>query len=216
VSLPLAARGYEVRGIDISAEMVRLAQAKVRPEWRARYVQGDVRDIPDIDGSVDAVVVSKLLQHVQDWQEACRQLIRVVRPACPIAHINERGAFGNAVRRCFAKRADELGFTGRYFGLNPHSGLQLAAFMESQGCQTIPVDAVDLRWETVISYGEAISRIQERLFAEFWYLPAEIHDRIVTDTITWIEAQPDGGNTVEHLKPYLIVTVFRTPDHDPA
>ena len=119
VSLPLAEQGYDVHGIDISAEMIGIAQAKVRPGMRAHYAVGDVRDVPFDSGSVDAVVVSKLFQHIEDWKSACRELIRVARPGACIIQINERGAFGNAVRRYFARRADELGYAGRYLGLNP-------------------------------------------------------------------------------------------------
>jgi SAM-dependent methyltransferase len=211
VSLCLAARGYEVHGIDISKEMTMLAQSKVHPTWLARYSVGDVRSIPAGDNGFDAVVVSKLFQHVQDWQQACKELIRVVRPGHHIVQINERGAFGNSVRRCFSRKADQLGFGGRYAGLNPHSGGELAAFMRSQGCQPMSVDMSDLRWDTFISYGEALNRIKERLFAEFWRLPPEIYQRLVADTLAWIEAQPDGQSTVEHLTPYLVVEVFRTP-----
>jgi ubiquinone/menaquinone biosynthesis C-methylase UbiE len=211
ISLPLAERGYEVEGIDIARDMVRLAQSKVRPGRRARYTVGDVRAIPGRAARADAVVVSKLFQHVEDWRTACRQLIRVVRPGSCIIQINERGAFGNSVRRQFSRRADELGFSGRYLGLNPHSGKELTSFMTGQGCRAMAVDMSDLQWDIAITYGEAISRIQDRLFAEFWYLPADVHDRLVADATAWIESQPGGRSTVEHLKPFLVAEAFQTP-----
>ena len=212
VSLPLAARGHDVHGIDISQDMTALAQSKVLPTWRADYRVGDVRKLTLDDRCFDAVVVSKLFQHVEDWRGACRELIRVVRPGGYIVQINERGAFGNSVRRDFSRRADALGFRGRYAGLNPHSGEELAAFMREQGCQPIQVDMSDLRWSISISYGEAISRIQDGLFAEFWPLPREVYHRLIDDTLAWIETQPDGSNTIEHLQPYLVVELFRTPN----
>jgi hypothetical protein len=134
-----------------------------------------------------------------------------VRPGCCIAQINERGAFGNAVRHYFSQKADELGFSGRYAGLNPHSGEELVAFMTTQGCQPVRVDMSDLRWDVAVSYGEALGRIREGLFAEFWRLPREIYDRLTADTLAWIEAQPNGRDTIERLRPYLVVEVFRTP-----
>jgi len=211
VSLPLAARGYEIRGFDISAAMVGIAGAKLSPEWRASYRVGDVRRIPEPDASFDAAVVSKLFQHIEDWQKACRELIRVVRPGSPIVQINERGFFGNAVRRYFSKRADELGFTSRFLGLKPSSGAEASAFMRAEGCEVIPVDMADLRWRSPISHGEALDRIRDKLHAEFWYLPADIHGRLISDTIAWVDAQPQGRKTVEEQRPYLQVEVFRTP-----
>jgi ubiquinone/menaquinone biosynthesis C-methylase UbiE len=135
VSLPLAKRGYRVRGIDISAEMVKLAQSKVSRGSQAHNEVGDVCDLPFEDGVFDAVVVSKLFQHVQNWRGACCQLIRVLKPGSNIIQINERGAFGNSVRRFFSKRADELGFTARYMGANPHSRAEITAFTFSQKCR---------------------------------------------------------------------------------
>jgi ubiquinone/menaquinone biosynthesis C-methylase UbiE len=211
VSMPLARRGSEVHGIDVSSEMTVLAQMKVDPTWRATYSTGDVRNITADNDTFDAAVVSKLFQHVQDWQGACRELIRVVRPGCHIVQINERGAFGNAVRRYFSRIADERGFRGRYVGLNPHTEDELTAFMESLDCRSVAVDTSDLRWEMSISYEEAFERIREGLFAEFWYLPTDAHQVLIADTLTWIDAQPNGRKTVQHLKPYLAVTAFRTP-----
>lgn len=211
LSLPLAKRGYEVLGIDVSAEMIKLAQSKVRQGWNARYTVADVRCMPNDDASVDAVVVSKLFQHIQDWEKACHQLIRVVQPGGYIFQINERGAFGNSVRRYFSRRATERGFASRFIGLNPHSDSELTAVMSSQRCLSTTIDMSDVPWDTEITYGEALDRIRERLFAEFWYLPLAVYDELVDDTLSWIEAQPGGAKTVEHFKPYLIVTAFQTP-----
>ena len=211
VSLLLAAQGYEVRGIDIGTEMIPIAQAKVQSGWHADYAVGDARDIPLDTHSIDAVVVSKLFQHIEDWRGACRELIRVAKPGACIVQINERGAFGNAVRRHFSRRADELGYAGRYLGLNPHERSELVTLMEAEGCQTIPFDASDLRWTVDISYGEVIRRLQERLYAEFWYLPEEVHARLISETLAWIDTRPEGHDTVDHLTPYLYVEVFRTP-----
>jgi SAM-dependent methyltransferase len=88
-----------------------------------------------------------------------------------------------------------------------HGREDLAVFMASRGCQPVPVDMSDLRWEVTISYGEALDRVRQRLFGEFWRLPADIHDRLIADTLTWIQAQPDGPGTINHLKPYLVIGV---------
>src|SRR6185312_682940 len=203
MSVPLAERGGVVHGIDISLEMIEVARSKVKPSWRATFVKGDACDLPAGDRSFDGAIVSKLFQHIQDWRSACQEIIRVVRPGGYIIHINERGAFGNAVRRHFAARANGLGFARRYLGLDPHTRTELTDFLVSQGCQPVSFNTSDLQWETSISYGEAMSQIEEGLFAEFWYLPDDIYHRIVGDTARWINDQPGGADTIERLTPYL-------------
>jgi ubiquinone/menaquinone biosynthesis C-methylase UbiE len=59
ISLALAEMGYAVCGFDVSPEMLLIARAKRRPEWRAHYVAADVRSLPVHGIRFDAVVVSK-------------------------------------------------------------------------------------------------------------------------------------------------------------
>jgi hypothetical protein len=118
------------------------------------------------------------------------------------------------VRRAFAARADALGFRGRYPGLDPHSDIEPAAFMTTQGCARVALDMPALGWRTEITYGEALQRLKDRLFAEFWYLPTEVHDRLVAETSHWVGLQPAGPATVQVLKPFLVVQAFRTPSRE--
>ncbi len=178
ISLVLAKMGYEVHGIDVSAEMVAIAQGKCRPEWQA-------------------------------WQAACQELLRVLMPGGSIFHLNEMNAFGNCVRKYFAGCADSLGFTERFVGLRERA--QLSDFLVARGCEKISIDVTDLKWEKRITYGEALSQLQERLFAEFWYLPTDAYERILSDTALWVDEQPEGRNEVEVMTPYLSAEVFRKP-----
>jgi hypothetical protein len=47
---------------------------KRRPGWQAHYVAADVRTLPLHGNRFHAVVVSKLFQHVHNWQLACQEL----------------------------------------------------------------------------------------------------------------------------------------------
>ena len=53
--------------------------------------------------------------------------------------------------------------------------------------------------------------LQDRLHAEFWYLPEDAHAQILADTRAWIEAEPGGWDAVDRMDPYLTVEAFRTP-----
>lgn len=191
--------------------MVAIAQAKCRPEWKACYAVEDARSLPEPDGAGNTVVVSKLFQHVQEWQRACRELLRVLRPGGCFIELNDKGAFGNSVRRHFAACADALGHTQRYVGLDPHNRSPLIAFLIGQGCEEVSVDMTDLKWKKEISYGDALDQLRERLFAEFWYLPDAAYERILADTARWVDGQPEGRNKMEVLEPYLSLQVFRKP-----
>lgn len=209
ISLTLAEMGFVVCGIDLSFDMLLIARAKRRTDGQAHYVVADVRSLPLRDNCFDAVVVSKLFQHVHDWQRACRELLRALRPGGCIFNLNERGAFGNSVRQYFAGRADALGFTDRYPGLRDRS--ELANFLLAAGCARLSVDVTDLKWEKRIAYGEALRHLQDRLHAEFWYLPREVYDELLADTSRWIDQQRQGRETIECLLPYLVADIFQKP-----
>jgi len=209
ISLPLAEMGFGVRGFDVSLQMAAIAQAKCRPEWDARYATADVCALPAPDEAFDAVVFSKLLQHVRDWKGACAEFLRVLRAGGCIVEVRDRGLFGNAVRRHFAARADALGHVTRYVGLDPRDRLPLGDFLLGRGCERIAVDVTDLRWTRPVRFGEALDQLRDRVFAEFWYLPDDVHHRLLAATADWIERQPEGRATVEVMTPHLSLEVFR-------
>ena len=58
---------------------------------------------------------------------------------------------------------------------------------------------------------QSLQSFRERLFAEFWYLPDVVYDRVLSDVNEWAEAQPGGLDEPERLSGHLIVETFRTP-----
>ena len=73
----LAARGYDVTGVDSSPAMLDRARAKVP---QGRFELGDLTALPLADGSVDAALCALALVHVEDLRPAMAELARVVRP----------------------------------------------------------------------------------------------------------------------------------------
>jgi SAM-dependent methyltransferase len=76
-SVWLAARGYEVVGVDASLDMLAKARAKLPG---TRFEPGELTALPLPDASVDAALCALALVHVQDLHPALAELARVVRP----------------------------------------------------------------------------------------------------------------------------------------
>lgn len=70
---------HRVVGMDFSSEMLRLGRAKVggRP---IDLIRGDATRIPLADGTVDAVTIGFGIRNVERPLDACRELVRVLRP----------------------------------------------------------------------------------------------------------------------------------------
>jgi demethylmenaquinone methyltransferase/2-methoxy-6-polyprenyl-1,4-benzoquinol methylase len=84
LALELAGRvrpGGRVVGLDFSAPMLELAQAK-SPNGAApiRWVQGNALDLPFGDAEFDAATVGFGVRNVVDLEQGIAEMIRVVRP----------------------------------------------------------------------------------------------------------------------------------------
>jgi cyclopropane fatty-acyl-phospholipid synthase-like methyltransferase len=80
----LVADGNRAIGLEYVGDIVRRANADIKLHGftdRARFIQGDVRDIPLADHSFDAVTDIGVLQHLDpsDWNQYISEVKRVVK-----------------------------------------------------------------------------------------------------------------------------------------
>jgi ubiquinone/menaquinone biosynthesis C-methylase UbiE len=76
-TLRLVELGHEVIAVDATAAMLAKAEQKAP---RARFVQGDLNQLPLEDDSVELAVCALALEHVEDLRRPIAELARVVRP----------------------------------------------------------------------------------------------------------------------------------------
>lgn len=77
-----AAFGCEVTGLDASGALVAIARERV-PE--ARFVQGDLEQLPFAPGEFDGALAANSVIFADDIRQAVRELRRVVRPGGRVA-----------------------------------------------------------------------------------------------------------------------------------
>jgi SAM-dependent methyltransferase len=83
ISIALAARGFDVLGIDHSPDMLAIAQEKLAaalPAGRFRFVEGDVRTVPAADGEFGCVTCQGLLHHLSEIDTCLAEMKRVLAP----------------------------------------------------------------------------------------------------------------------------------------
>lgn len=81
-TLPLAARGARVIGLDVSEDLLALARTRLALhglEGTATFLAGSAHEIPLPDSSVDAVMGIAILHHL-DLDLAAREVHRVLKP----------------------------------------------------------------------------------------------------------------------------------------
>jgi|GEM_PF-253028 len=79
-SRKLALAGYDVQGIDISPEMVQLAQARSQGLDRLRFQQGDIADLPFADEQFAAVLAINVAEFTESPLRTLLEFRRVLRP----------------------------------------------------------------------------------------------------------------------------------------
>jgi len=74
--------GLRVIGLDISPEMLRIAQNNWPPDSYSNieYITGDVEQLPVMDNAVDCVVSSVSLHHWLDAPKAFGEINRILKP----------------------------------------------------------------------------------------------------------------------------------------
>ncbi|MGV3740785.1 MAG: methyltransferase domain-containing protein, partial [Burkholderiaceae bacterium] len=70
----------EVCGIDISPELLTLAERRCRHQAQLKFLQADASKLPFADDSSDVVVVTQVLEYLRDVHPALLEMQRVLRP----------------------------------------------------------------------------------------------------------------------------------------
>ncbi|MDQ3095732.1 MAG: methyltransferase domain-containing protein [Actinomycetota bacterium] len=104
VAQQLHLRGHDVVGIDVSEGMLSRARKAV-PD--ARFITGDITDLPLPDDDVDHVVCSLALAHLSDLRPFFAEAARVMRPGGHLLLLDTRGHFTGSTRYPLVKEAPD-------------------------------------------------------------------------------------------------------------
>ena len=64
---------WDYTGLEISRAMIDYATQ----HWPAKYIQGDMNELPCADGSFDVVMLAGVIQHAADWRRVVDEAARV-------------------------------------------------------------------------------------------------------------------------------------------
>ena len=79
IAIPLAVRGYDVKGIDTSENSLAVARSHVPEGVKISFACDDVYQLHDEARAYDAVLMMDLLEHLEDPQAAIAQASRVLK-----------------------------------------------------------------------------------------------------------------------------------------
>jgi SAM-dependent methyltransferase len=118
-----AQHGWNVKGLDISDDMLRIARAR-----GLDVEHGDAASLPYDNSSFDAVVSMWLLADVEEFEKPAREMARVLRPGGALVYLSVHPCFVGPHSRFLAGEGVPQFFpgyriSGRYTagaGISPH------------------------------------------------------------------------------------------------
>lgn len=137
-ALRMAEMGARVWGVDATAEMLAIAQAKQAGNChKADFMLGSVTKLPFVDGSFDLVTCALALSHVADLQSAISEFARVLRPGGQVLisdfhpfclQVGWRAVFVQAEKSYFIANQEHL--TQDYLNALWTNGFEVGKFTE--------------------------------------------------------------------------------------
>jgi 2-polyprenyl-6-hydroxyphenyl methylase/3-demethylubiquinone-9 3-methyltransferase len=80
ITVPLAQKGYDVKGVDISENSLAVARRHAPVGLKLCFAQQDVYQLREEPGSYDAVLMMDLIEHLENQDAAISQASRALRP----------------------------------------------------------------------------------------------------------------------------------------
>lgn len=175
LALPLAERGREVVGLDLSRAMMRELISKsggVRP---FALVQGDATRLPFADASMGGAYARWVLHLIPDWRSSVGELCRVVGLGGRV--LIEADAYGIQCGSLYRRFMDETEHAAPA-GLDVRAGYRdLDDAFAASGAAARDLPAIVAKAET--SPNRYLDRVTERLYSWTWRIPDdELRDAI--------------------------------------
>jgi len=94
-------REYDVMGIDVSEEMVRYAQKRMK-----KVIQGDAQNLPFEDNIFDVVIARSLLHHLASPEQGVKEIKRVLKNGGRVIFVETISSFlSNLPRKILYKKS---------------------------------------------------------------------------------------------------------------
>ncbi len=168
IALPLAARGSNVTGLDLSAAMMAKLVEKAGGGSPVELVQSDATRMPFHDGAFVGAYARWVLHLIPDWEAALGELDRVVRTGGAIAI--EPGGESGVFRDVFLRYLDILGDVALPPGLHPvDRDVQLDTGMDALGWRLAHVEEV--AYENDVPLARFFDEIPLKRFSWTWKVP---------------------------------------------
>ncbi len=206
IALPVAAAGCRVAGIDISAEMLRMARAKEHGQalW---LLQGAIEHLPFADGVFDATLAVHVLHLARDWRATLAEALRVLRPGGVFIQGRDWRDPQSCVGRLRSKLRETL-IELLPGSRPPGAGAAVGQALAKLGA-TVEPEMVAATWVAPISPAQVLEEMESRSDAETWVLDDATLCAAVQRLRAWAESVYDDVQQPEMVERRFVIQAAR-------
>ena len=182
IAWPIARRGYDYTGVDLSPLMLDRLRAKVAElhqsvssaaqPIRLELVLADMTSLPFPAAAFDVAIAVHVFHLMRPWRQAVEEVLRVLRPGGVFLHCwDERLASGGeALQERWVEIVRELGGEVGILGAERRS--MVTDYLREKGYSTEVLRTVV--WETQETPHEAFEYIAQRVWSRTWLVPDDL------------------------------------------
>lgn len=184
-ALPMARRGVNVLGLDVSRNMMRRLLQK-HPPANLHLAQADLRRMPVQSCSVSAVLVAHVLHLIADWRRVLLECRRVLRQEGVLFLLYESGKRFPA-REHYIQLAGERGLLR--FPLGVQNADEALQFLRESGGAVTLIEHPSLQWQAQRTHREVMHELERRTYSQLWDIPDEVHRELMERTLRYVREQ---------------------------
>lgn len=202
IALPLLARGVNVTGVDISAQMVAQLLAKYEAgrtvtaagdAWGALRVElADMTALPFADATFAGAVAVHVLHLVPVWQRALDEVLRVIQPGGALLvgqDVTHGDALNHVIQDEWVEIIQRLGGTPLRPGAAGYG--EILAEARARGL-TVTERAVTT-WTDTTTPRQALAALARREWSRTWNVPDDLFAASLDELTRWVAARYAGA-----------------------
>jgi SAM-dependent methyltransferase len=187
IALPIARRGFDYTGIDISERMMAVLREKsAAGQVNVHLVTGDVTRLPFEAASFDVVIAVHVLHLIPDWMEALLEARRVLKPGGRFVQggTSYLPGWAERIRRQWRDFVREEGIT-----LRPRHGDlgKIEEALTDMGCYLASYRVAE--WSMDLVPLDYIESLRARTFSQSWDVPDEILEVVHQKLLDWASVE---------------------------
>ncbi len=181
IAIPLAKKGYEITGVDISNGMLNYLNYKLdhgsNKKLKISSQNQDITNLQFPNDSFDIGIAVHLFYFIPNWQKAVQEILRVLKNDAPLILMHTgMGMEVPELNEQYKILCKNEGYTVPNIGVK--STNEVIAYLKELNCS---IEKVNKKWRWIanINATQAIYYLKERAYSFTSKVPEMIHNNVI-------------------------------------